>query len=50
LGIALLAIVALFIGKGKEKKKITGQQFLQFLLVGPIWLWHFVFKKLNLRY
>ncbi|WP_294184507.1 hypothetical protein [uncultured Sphingobacterium sp.] len=50
LGIALISIIALFLGKGKEKGNITGQQFLQFLLVGPIWLWHFVFKKLKLRY
>jgi len=46
----LLALVALFLGKGKEKKAITGKQFLQFLLIGPIWLWHFVFQKFNIRY
>ena len=50
LAITLLALVALFLGKGKEKKAITGKQFLQFLLIGPIWLWHFVFQKFNIRY
>lgn len=50
LAIALLALAALYVGKGKEKKAISGKQFLQFLLIGPIWLWHFVFQKFNIRY
>ncbi|MDM1294054.1 DUF962 domain-containing protein [Sphingobacterium sp. N143] len=50
LAIALLSIVALYLGKGKEKKEITGKQFLQFLMIGPIWLWHFVLKRFHIRY
>lgn len=48
--LTLVSLIALYLGKGKESKSITGKQFLQFLLIGPIWLWHFVFQKFKIRY
>lgn len=48
----LLAIsfLALWSGRGLEKTKIPNTRFFNLLLVGPIWLWHFVFRKLKLPY
>jgi len=48
--IALISFIALLIGAKREKASIAPNDFCRFLLVGPIWLWHFVFKKLNVRY
>jgi len=45
-----LSFIALLIGAKREKASIAPNDFCRFLLVGPIWLWHFVFKKLNVRY
>ena len=48
--IFVLAWAGQFIGHKIEGKKPSFLQDLKFLLIGPVWLWHFVFKKLNIRY
>lgn len=48
--IFVLAWIGQFIGHKIEGMKPSFFQDLQFLLVGPMWLMHFVFKKLGLRY
>jgi len=45
-----LAWVGQFIGHHIEGKKPSFLKDVQFLLVGPAWLLHFVFKKLNIKY
>jgi uncharacterized membrane protein YGL010W len=42
--------VGQFIGHKIEGKKPSFLDDLRFLLIGPIWLWHFIFKKLGLPY
>lgn len=50
LGIFVLAWVGQFIGHKIEGKKPSFLKDLQFLLIGPAWLMHFIFKKLGVRY
>jgi len=50
LGIFLVAWVFQFIGHKIEGKKPSFFQDLQFLLVGPAWLLHFIYKKLGVPY
>lgn len=50
LGIFILAWVGQFIGHRIAGKKFSFLDDLQFLLIGPIWLLHFIFKKVGLRY
>ena len=50
LAIFVLAWVGQFIGHKIEGKKPSFLDDLKFLLIGPIWLLHFVCKKLGLRY
>ena len=50
LGIFALAWVGQFIGHGIEGKRPSFLQDLQFLLIGPAWLMHFLFKKVGLKY
>jgi uncharacterized membrane protein YGL010W len=45
-----LAWIGQFIGHKIEGKKPSFLDDLKFLLIGPIWLMHFILKKLNLRY
>ncbi|MEY3051223.1 MAG: hypothetical protein RLY31_1008 [Bacteroidota bacterium] len=45
-----LAWVGQFIGHKVEGKKPSFLQDLQFLLVGPAWLLHFVYRKTGIRY
>lgn len=45
-----LAWIAQFIGHGVEGKKPSFLKDLQFLLVGPAWLMHFIYKKIGIRY
>jgi uncharacterized membrane protein YGL010W len=45
-----VAWVFQFIGHKVEGKKPSFLKDVQFLLIGPIWLLHFVFKKLGLPY
>ena len=46
----MASLLALYLGKGMERVAVPFRSFLQLLLLGPIWLWHFAFKKLNLPY
>jgi len=46
----MASLLALYLGKNMEKVTVPFRGFLKFLLLGPIWLWHFVFKKLNIPY
>ena len=49
-GIFILAWIGQFYGHKIEGKKSSFLKDLQFLLIGPIWLLHFVLKKLGLKY
>lgn len=44
----VLAWIGQFWGHGVEGKKPSFLKDLQFLLVGPAWLMHFIFKKMGL--
>ncbi|MCX7744624.1 MAG: DUF962 domain-containing protein [Flavobacteriales bacterium] len=46
----ILAWVGQFIGHNIEGKKPSFFKDLQFLLIGPAWLMHFIYKKLGIPY
>lgn len=46
----VISLLALWMGKSQEKEKMPLKHFLKLLLVGPIWLWSFVFKRMNWPY
>ncbi len=48
--IFVVAWIGQFIGHKIEGKKPSFLEDLQFLLIGPAWLMHFVFKKIGVRY
>ncbi len=48
--IFVIAWIIQFIGHKIEGKKPSFLKDLQFLLIGPIWLLHFIFKKVGLPY
>lgn len=50
LGVFVLAWVGQFIGHGIEGKKPSFLKDLQFLMIGPAWLMHFIYKKLHIKY
>lgn len=50
LAIFVLAWIGQFIGHKIEGKKPSFLDDLKFLLIGPLWLLHFVFKRLGWRY
>ena len=50
LAIFFVSWVGQFIGHKIEGKKPSFLDDLRFLLIGPIWLWHFIFKKFGIRY
>jgi len=50
LGIFAIAWVGQFYGHHIEGKRPSFLQDLQFLLIGPAWLLHFIYKKLGVRY
>ncbi|MCX2742864.1 DUF962 domain-containing protein [Mangrovivirga sp. M17] len=50
IGIFILAWIGQFIGHNIEGKKPSFLKDLQFLLIGPAWLMHFIYKKLNISY
>jgi uncharacterized membrane protein YGL010W len=50
LGLFLVAWVFQFIGHKIEGKKPSFLKDLQFLLIGPAWLLHFIYKKLGVPY
>lgn len=46
----ILAWIGQFIGHKIEGKKPSFFDDLKFLLIGPLWLLHFILKKLNINY
>ncbi|MDQ7948413.1 MAG: DUF962 domain-containing protein [Pedobacter sp.] len=50
LGIFVLAWIGQFIGHKIEGKKPSFLDDVKFLLIGPIWLLHFICKRLGIRY
>jgi uncharacterized membrane protein YGL010W len=50
IGIFVLAWVGQFYGHKVEGKKPSFFKDVQFLLIGPAWLMHFVYKKLGIPY
>jgi uncharacterized membrane protein YGL010W len=50
IGVFILAWTGQFIGHGIEGKKPSFLKDLQFLLIGPAWLMHFIYKKIGIRY
>lgn len=50
LGIFIGAWIGQFVGHKIEGKKPSFFQDLQFLLIGPIWLLGFVYRKIGIRY
>jgi uncharacterized membrane protein YGL010W len=48
LGLFAVAWVGQFVGHQIEGKKPSFLKDLQFLLVGPAWLLHFVYRKVGL--
>jgi uncharacterized membrane protein YGL010W len=49
-GIFLVAWIGQFIGHRIEGKKPSFLEDLQFLLIGPAWLLHFIYKKAGIAY
>ena len=50
LGIFVIAWIGQFIGHKIEGKKPSFLDDLKFLLIGPIWLLHFILKKAKIKY
>lgn len=50
LAIFILSWIGQFYGHKIEGKKPSFLKDLQFLLIGPVWLLHFIFKKLRATY
>ncbi|MGZ3757813.1 MAG: Mpo1 family 2-hydroxy fatty acid dioxygenase [Mucilaginibacter sp.] len=50
LGIFVLAWIGQFIGHKIEGKKPSFLDDIKFLLIGPIWLVHFILKRFKIRY
>ena len=48
--IFVVAWIGQFIGHKIEGKKPSFLQDVQFLLIGPAWLMHFIFKKTGIQY
>ena len=48
--IFVIAWIGQFIGHKIEGKKPSFLEDLQFLLIGPAWLMHFIFKKIGIQY
>ncbi len=48
--IFILAWIGQFIGHKIEGKKPSFLDDVKFLLIGPLWLLHFIFKKAGIRY
>lgn len=45
-----ISLVALLVGRSIERRPVPLSRFLHLLMFGPIWLWHYVFKRLKLPY
>ncbi len=50
LGVFVLAWIGQFWGHKIEGKKPSFFKDVQFLLIGPVWLLHFIYKKLGIAY
>ncbi|MEO5976379.1 MAG: Mpo1-like protein [Chryseolinea sp.] len=50
LGIFIIAWIGQFYGHKVEGKKPTFFKDVQFLLIGPAWLMHFLFKRIGIPY
>lgn len=50
LGIFVLALIGQFIGQKIEGRKFSFLDDAKLLLIGPLWLWHFVLIKLQIKY
>ena len=50
IGIFVLAWIGQFYGHNVEGKKPSFFKDIQFLLIGPAWLMHFVYKKIGIPY
>ena len=50
LGIFVIAWIIQFVGHKIEGKKPSFFKDLQFLLIGPAWLMHFIYKKIGVAY
>jgi uncharacterized membrane protein YGL010W len=50
LGIFVIAWIIQFIGHKVEGKKPSFLKDIQFLMIGPAWLMHFLYKKLGISY
>ena len=50
LGIFVAAWIVQFIGHKIEGKKPSFLDDLKFLMIGPAWLLHFIYRKLGIRY
>lgn len=50
LGIFVLAWIGQFYGHKVEGKKPSFLKDVQFLLIGPAWLMHFIYQRLGIRY
>ena len=50
LGIFVVAWIGQFIGHKIEGKKPSFLEDIQFLLIGPAWLLHFIYKKIGVNY
>jgi uncharacterized membrane protein YGL010W len=50
LGIFVIAWIIQFIGHEVEGKKPSFLKDIQFLMIGPAWLMHFLYKKLGIGY
>jgi uncharacterized membrane protein YGL010W len=48
--IFVVAWIGQFIGHKIEGKKPSFLEDVKFLLIGPIWLWHLICKKIGIRY
>tara|TARA_Y100000994_G_C15664545_1_gene431049 strand:- start:550 stop:783 length:234 start_codon:yes stop_codon:yes gene_type:complete len=49
LGIFIISWIGQFIGHKIEGKKPAFFKDLQFLLIGPLWLLAYIYKKLNIK-
>lgn len=50
IGIFVVAWIGQFYGHGVEGKKPSFLKDIQFLLIGPAWLMHFIYKKIGIPY
>ena len=50
LGVFAIAWIGQFFGHHIEGKKPSFLKDIQFLLIGPVWLMHFIYNKIGLKY